>query len=1019
MHENARHGEEYDFRFVCVGATAEELAKDISARPFLSRLRRFRFKIHYVKVSTPAAVMIDEIVKLVLATWQSTSFPKVLGATVKDSLFDLLRLFTEYDTHTSGFVLQLDLSDAATLNSVLYSALSSRTLGSGIGDDSVLLNKIVTLGSGLRSYEKRRAVDAFHRKWERSWSWGWSSRERDELIVIGSLPSGIQATAAQAASRPTGFVPKNPTGVLLDYEIPTTEEGRLKRALLEDDYAASGVNGAANATNRSSYLAAVSGMSGVGKTCALRGLGYLDDIWRRFANGIFFLSLGQDASASGVLLFVADVVEYLGNNVRAREIRGCSAVSDAVRRAGIELRGLSCLFLVDDVWPTPSSSAGHLEDLEHLVDSCERSRIVFSTMDKRIARRAGGCVVSFGVRSEMVSRRMLLSYAGFDESEVDSLTTEATESLQYALDICGGLPVSLAATGRLVEREAQHLPKEAPRGDAWSIYKSSAEQYHALCEGTHHRGLSVAFRQCLDEVERRLSSFSVEYKHSAAAMYRALSVLQKKAWAPYSMLCALWSLDVGSNKVKRVVYEFEALSVLEIEVRGVNGAQKHGVRLHDLALEFCQQQVRAHESESEAKWHRALLRGYLPGQIPRKSMIDLLRSTLFWSQCTSPCRPWWSLPDDWYLYAHLTGHLLGCHEFDETVSLLLDYRWISAQLRRNGFRNLLQDYELVIKSLRASQSHVRSVSAIELVNIAMRESWPGISRDSHRVPFQLSARLKRFESENQFVAQLLESVEKHAPRPWVRPLSLSLSAVRPTWLSMMSAECKMPAITFILKATEPLTAELINNHSTVVDDQFQLTGRGARTRAKIDLGIVDMCLTRAATVVVSSGDDGRACFWDVETGVETSVFNLQQQILMSGRLEVKAVTGGRLDMLMSSSIAEGSGTRNLERKKEGEELAFIVSGRPKEVKTVSRSTNWRRAAAATENKELWFWELKLSGTNSTSAVQRALDDDSVWPIVMAANGETVVSEVPFCWSKVFEKKVCVLYIMQYYSHLLK
>lgn len=115
---------------------------------------------------------------------------------------------------------------------------------------------------------------------------------------------------------PGSNVPPNPPRLTFDYNTKETCEGRLKAAILEGS--SSGVVGIV-----------ASGLGGVGKTCALRGLAKDTDIRERFADGIFYIQLGNDVRISDVVNGLADAVETTGGNQLSRKVRRSPTVLES------------------------------------------------------------------------------------------------------------------------------------------------------------------------------------------------------------------------------------------------------------------------------------------------------------------------------------------------------------------------------------------------------------------------------------------------------------------------------------------------------------------------------------------------------------------------------------------------------------------------------------------------------------------------------------------------------------------
>lgn len=121
---------------------------------------------------------------------------------------------------------------------------------------------------------------------------------KEKLEKLSTSVINLQQTAAKAIEQLAGeaneykfvdMVPANPTNIVLDFdENRGTPESDLKKAIFE--------------VNSSGTVTAVArGMGGVGKTCALRGVGKHPDAPGRFPDGILYMSLGAESGKADLI----------------------------------------------------------------------------------------------------------------------------------------------------------------------------------------------------------------------------------------------------------------------------------------------------------------------------------------------------------------------------------------------------------------------------------------------------------------------------------------------------------------------------------------------------------------------------------------------------------------------------------------------------------------------------------------------------------------------------------------------
>ncbi len=126
---------------------------------------------------------------------------------------------------------------------------------------------------------------------------------------------------------------------------PITPEGILKQRVLSSDSS----NTVSAAAGVMKSACGVVGMAGVGKTVALLGLAHDTDIRFRFPDGIFFMTLGQGATAQIVIRELVKILGTTGGKSVAAVVDSCTSLLDAVDYAAHWFQQRVCLFLVDDV----------------------------------------------------------------------------------------------------------------------------------------------------------------------------------------------------------------------------------------------------------------------------------------------------------------------------------------------------------------------------------------------------------------------------------------------------------------------------------------------------------------------------------------------------------------------------------------------------------------------------------------------------------------------------------------------
>lgn len=191
----------------------------------------------------------------------------------------------------------------------------------------------------------------------------------------------------------------------------------------------------------------VSGMTGVGKTTALIGLGHDDEIKEHFVDGVLYIRVGASATMGDVTSELSEIMRVTGATTSATAVLSSKALADPVSNAAIWFRGKRILFLIDDIWPSSNRPEGYLSELEGLIQGSPDSRIAISTRSLLIATKSGSHV-DFGARDPCgpISLAIFMAHA---EPGVHPRSCHL-EVASGVLESCSGLPIALSVAGAAV-----------------------------------------------------------------------------------------------------------------------------------------------------------------------------------------------------------------------------------------------------------------------------------------------------------------------------------------------------------------------------------------------------------------------------------------------------------------------------------------------------------------------------------------------------------------------------------------
>jgi WD40 repeat protein len=290
-------------------------------------------------------------------------------------------------------------------------------------------------------------------------------------------------------------------------------------------------------------LVAIEGMGGVGKTTITIQLCHDPRVRAAFPDGIVWLSMGKEATAA---LEPGETLKEYRTKKIARYLNLEFRVYDeAAYRTALE--GKAIFLVLDNVW--------NQEDIEPFRMSGGRSRLLYTSRDRRIAASLGATPTEVGLLDAVGSREILALWSRRASSQLPE------PQASVIVDHCVGLALSLSMTGAAlagqVDEEWRVCVEDLRNARLKYIDQRPADyEYQSL-----HAAIAVGVNALTPDVRSR---------------YLRLAVLLEDMSAPEEFLRALWG---GEPR------EVQRTARLLVE-RSLARRDAEGIRLHDLQLNF-------------------------------------------------------------------------------------------------------------------------------------------------------------------------------------------------------------------------------------------------------------------------------------------------------------------------------------------------------------------------------------------------------------------------------------------------
>ena len=551
----------------------------------------------------------------------------------------------------------------------------------------------------------------------------------------------------------------------------------------------------------------IHGMGGLGKTALAIAVARDPRIRARFADGVFWLTVGRVDDATGVQ---AQLAHDLGLVQTAFD-----GEVDGQQRLARALADKRVLLVLDDVWEVARAEA------LDMVDEC--GRVLITTRNLDVLTYLEAWPYALEAMSSEQAHALLADWSGL---AVAALPPEASE----LVETCGRLPLALAIAGAMVRRQG---------GFSRTLRWLQTDRLDKLRGRLPTYGYRTV-HQAIAASVHQLTEANADLEH-LEARYAELAVFAEDLEIPAVALSVLWSrhgLDSEDVYELASMLATHSLAHHGHDMREDSSSGEHDwhLRLHDIQRTYCRASTRD---------MMALHSGYVDAWAARCVAGQLARGPM-------DAHGW-----D-YFHAQMPYHLIEAGRVDELRRLLGCYRWLQHKLQTCGLVALLADF----RRLGELGSEERELM---LIRDALRLSSHVLARATDELPGQLIGRLGAYRDVDELatVQQLLRDA-RSTSGAWLCPMSASLMAPGGPLSSTLAGHARsvvgvalsadgMRAVT----ASSDGTARVWNPRSGEL--LGVLAGHGQE--------VTCAAMSADGRCVLTGADDGLVGVWDAERAV--------------------------------------------------------------------------------------------------------------------------------------------------------
>jgi WD40 repeat protein len=638
----------------------------------------------------------------------------------------------------------------------------------------------------------------------------------------------------------------------------------------------------------------IHGMGGIGKSVLAAALARDLEVRRAFPDGIFWINVGQQQNIVELQRFLA---KELGDEALFNDV---PAGKQALKYL---LAGSATLLILDDVWQ--STDANAFDVIGPL------SKLLLTTRDAGLVRAMAGTGYQVELPSEAEAHALLANTARVPVESLSPLASDIGAE-------CGKLPLALALCGGMVQA-----------GITWRDLLDALQEHelefladeYALED--HHRNLwramEVSVRALPEDTQRRFAE---------------LAVFASGSRIPEAAVVVLWGYTGGLSErhTRRLLVEFKQRSLVQLDrLAGVVEGTVNNVSLHDLLHDFTTR-LATHLFGSLSALHDQLLEGY------RK-------------QCS---QGWPSGPNDGYFFQRLRYHLIGAGHSDQLVGLLLDLKWLEANVRNGLAFDLPPDFR---ESLRVTSIDHPKRRFLSLLEEALRRDIHFIARHREDYPQALFQCL--WNSCWWYDCPQAANRYREKDGPWLRE-GPRICQLLEEWRTQKETET--PGFKW-LRSLRPPPQHLGTAQIAIL--------KGHEDR------VTSVAISADSQWVVSGSEDKTVCVWDLQTGKQRNLLKGHEAEVTSVAISVDS------QRIVSGS---GDGTVWVWDTETGEQINTL-GGHEEEVTSIAISADSKRIVSGSNDKTVRIWEM---ATGKEIKVIKG-HDYHVRSVALSADSQRVVS----------------------------
>ncbi|NEQ80925.1 MAG: hypothetical protein F6K26_11915, partial [Moorea sp. SIO2I5] len=418
----------------------------------------------------------------------------------------------------------------------------------------------------------------------------------------------------------------------------------LKQNLLSEETARAGTL----------VVSVIYGLGGIGKSTLAAAVADDKDVQSHFTDGIFWATLGQQPD---ILSFLSTWIQQLGDydfkpiNIDSASLQLRTLLSDK-----------KALLVLDDVWNT--------EDAQFFNFGGSRCQMLVTTREAAIAKILKAREYPLDVMHPWQAMALLTKKLRRNLTD-----TETQEAEALAKEV-GYLPLAL-----------ELIAAQVARGTSWKVLLQDMQQEVARLKGLNQSGA----RDAKDERSLKQLSLTASLNLSIKRLpeqeredFICLGILPDDVNITQAMITTLWDMDDERDAAQELGY-FQDKALLLPGIPGADGTPTY--RLHDLFHDLARNLLTAPPKPKR--------KGNLPGL---GISLPTAHSTLLEKYQTKTDKGLWhTLPDDGYIYSHLTWHLEKAQKIDDIHQLLKeetpagDNGWYSQCDQQGKTANFVKD----------------------------------------------------------------------------------------------------------------------------------------------------------------------------------------------------------------------------------------------------------------------------------------------------------------------------------------